>query len=304
LKNKVVIIIFSLIFSIIVWGSITLSDEFFTSYDLNVVTINTPKGFVCGETNPKTIEVKLKAKGWQLLNLNLNPSTEFFVSVSGDSGSITADAYNQIPENTWLGSGTSIIDISPRKISLDVEKIKIKKIKVEAVTDLTFQKGYGLATHIKIYPDSVLVAGPKSAIEKTFSVKTKKISFKSLDRNTKIITELDDLPGFEYQQNQVELTFDVQRIVDNLVEGSKVVVKNIPRDRDVVLIPNFINCSLRGGINIIGKITSDQITASIDYRDIILDTLGSLKPTVNIPANSELLYTKPEELRYIIKKFE
>jgi hypothetical protein len=304
LKNKVVIIIFSLIFSIIVWGSITLSDEFFTSYDLNVVSINAPKGFVCGETNPKTIEVKLKAKGWQLLNLNLNPSTEFFVSVGGDSGSITADAYNQIPENTWLGSGTSIIDISPRKISLNVEKIKIKNIKVEAVTDLTFQKGYGLATPIKIYPDSVLVAGPKGIIERTSSVKTKKISYKSLDRNTKIITELDDLPGFEYQQNQVELTFDVQRIVDNLVEGIKVVVKNIPKDRDVVLIPNIINCSLRGGINIIGKITSDQITASIEYRDIILDTLGSLKPTVSIPANSELLYTKPEELRYIIKKFE
>jgi hypothetical protein len=304
LKHKVVIIIFSFLFSLIVWGSITLSDQFFSSYDLKVKAINNPSGYVCGITNPETVAVKLKAKGWQLINLNFNPSSEFLVSVDRDSGLIDVDAYDQIPENAWLGSGVTIIDISPRNISLKVEKIEIKKIKVEANTNPTYQFGYGLATPIRVYPDSVLVAGPKSVVEKTYTIKTKIVSPKSLDRETRIITELENLPGFEYKQNRVELTFDVQRIVDNLFEGIKVVVKNIPSDRDVVLIPNVISCSLRGGINNIGKISSDQIIASIEYKDIVLDTLGSIKPTIKIPPNAELLYTKPEELRYIIKRFK
>lgn len=304
MKHKIVIIILSLIFSIFIWGYITLSDQFYSSYNLNLKVINSPKGYVCGVVNPPALAVKLKARGWHLLNLNLNSSSEFIVSASGDSGSIAVDAYDQISENAWLSSGVTIIDISPRNIFFNIEKLEIKKLKVEANVDLTFQPGFGLATPIKIFPDSVLVAGPKSIIEKTSSIKTQEVLSASLDHKTKIITELESLSGFEYQQKNVELTFDVQRIVDNLFEGIKVSVKNIPGDRDIVLIPNTINCSLRGGINIIGKITPDQIIATLDYKDIVLDTLESIKPRIIIPSNTELLYTKPEELRYIIKKFE
>lgn len=304
MKHKIIIIFFSLVFAILVWGSITLSDQFYNSYELSVVVINTPKGYVSGFPNPPNVAVKLKAKGWQLFNLGLNPKTEFFVSADDDSGNITINAYDQIPENTWLSSGVTVIDIAPRNISLKVEKLVFKKIKVESNTDITFEPGYGLATPIKIYPDSIMAAGPKSIIEKTFLIKTQKVFYSSLDSKKKIITDLENIPGFEFKQQKVELTLNVQRIVDNSFDGIKVTVKNIPADREVVLIPNTISCSLRGGINIIGKVTADQITASIDYKDVILDTLGIIKPTVIIPPNTELLFTKPPDLRYIIKKFE
>jgi hypothetical protein len=280
-----------------------LSDQYFSSYVFNVKVINTPQGYVCGTTNPSTIAVKIRSKGWQLLNLNINPSSEFLVSAGGDSGKINVDAYNQISENSWLGSGVSIIDITPRTISLNVEKVAYKKLKVEPDTDLTFQDGFGLATPIKVFPDSILAAGPKSVINKTTSIKTRLVTKKLLDRKAVVITDLQSLPGFEFQSTKVELAFDVQRIVDDLFDGIKVTVNNIPPDRDVVLIPNIISCSLRGGINIIGKITPDQIKASINYSDVVLDTVGALKPNIIIPANTKLLFVKPEELRYIIKKF-
>jgi hypothetical protein len=304
LKHKLPIIILSFIFAIVVWGSITLSDQFFSSYNYRVRVINTPEGYVCGMINPNTISVKVKAKGWQLLNLNLNPSSEFLVSARGDSGIIKVDAYDQIPENSWLGSGVTIIDMSPRNISLNVEKIAFKKLKVIANTELKFQTGFGLATPIKIDPDSILAAGPKSIIKGLNSIETKKVILSSIDNKINFITELEELPGFEYQQNKVDLTLDVQRIVDNTLDGIKVKVENIPPDRDVVLIPNIISCGLRGGINIIGKVSPDQINATIAYRDIIMDTIGALKPKITIPPNTQLIFTKPEELRYIIKKFE
>jgi hypothetical protein len=304
LKHKLPIIILSFIFAIVVWGSITLSDQFFSSYNYRVRVINTPEGYVCGMINPNTISIKVKAKGWQLLNLNLNPSSEFLVSARGDSGIIKVDAYDQIPENSWLGSGVTIIDMSPRNISLNVEKIAFKKLKVIANTELKFQTGFGLATPIKIDPDSILAAGPKSIIKGLNSIETKKVILSSIDNKINFITELQELPGFEYQQNKVDLTLDVQRIVDNTLDGIKVKVENIPPDRDVVLIPNIISCGLRGGTNIIGKVSPDQINATIAYRDIIMDTIGALKPKITIPPNTQLIFTKPEELRYIIKKFE
>jgi hypothetical protein len=304
LKHKLIIILLSFAFALIVWGSITLSDPFFSSYDFKVGVINIPEGYVCGSTNPKNIFVKVKAKGWQLLNLSLSPSPEFLVSAKNDSGLIKVDAYDQISENSWLGSAVTILDISPRNIALKVDKIVFKKLKVLAKTELKFQTGYGLATPIKIYPDSVLAAGPKSVIDSLRYLYTKPVLLKSLDSKMNFTANLEDLNGFFFKENNVNLSFDVQRIVDNTFDGIKVEVKNIPPDRDVVLIPNTISCSLRGGINIIGKVTPDQISAIIEYKDVILDTLGALKPKITIPNNTQLIYTKPEELQYIIKKFD
>ncbi len=303
MKNKIYIIIFSVIFSILIWGSITLSDQFYSSFDYKVRVINNPKNYTCGVINPQNLSIKLKAKGWQLLNLKLSSGSEFLVSAAYDSGLISVDAYSQMTENPLLGAGITIMNITPRNIVFNVEEIVFKKLKVEASTDLSFEPGYGLATPIRVYPDSILAGGPKSVIENMYKVKTNKVIFSSLDNKTKLITQLENLPGFEFQQNNVELTLDVQKIVENYFEGIRVTIKDIPSDRDIVLIPNTIGCSVRGGINIIGKVTADQILASINYKDIILDTVGSVKPIVNIPKNTQLLFTKPEQLEYIIKKF-
>jgi YbbR domain-containing protein len=304
LKSKISIIVFSVLFSIVVWGSVTLSNEFFSTSSFDVNIVNQPNGYASGKTNPQNVFVKLKAKGWQLLSLNLGSKLNFNVSADNDSGKITVDPYNEIDENNWISSGINILEINPREISFVVEKIKYKKLKIVPNAELSFSDGFGLATPINIYPDSVLVAGPASILDTLKSIKNIRVKLTSADSKASIITELETLPGFTVDRNKVQLTFDVQRIVEKSFEGIKVVINDIPKDRDIVLIPNIIECNLRGGINILGKITSDQLYASISYSEIVYDTLGSIQPKVIIPNNTKQVYIKPERLNYIIKKFE
>lgn len=304
MKSKLSIIIFSVLFSLLIWGSVTLSDQFFSSMDIKVKIVNQPSGYTSGALNPENISVKLKAKGWQLLALNLGAQKEYNVSANNDSGVITINPLNDIDENGWISSGISVTDIYPKQVSFIVEKIKFKRLKVEAETDLTFSDGFGLATPIKIYPDSVLVAGPSSILDKTTSIKTKVIKLSSLDSRVKLIADIQKPTGFQVENSGVELTFDVQRIVEKSFDEIKVIINDVPEDRNVVLIPNNISCSLRGGINILGKIEPSEISASIDYRDIVYDTLGSVQPNVVIPENTQLVFIKPVRLNYIIKKFE
>lgn len=304
MKNKISIVIFSVLFSIIVWGSVTLSENFFSSQVFDVKIINQPEGYSCGNIKPENILVKLKAKGWQLLSLNLAGSKEFFVSAEDDSGRITVDPFNEIDENRWINAGINVLEINPRQVSFNIEKIKFKKLKVEPLADLTFAEGYGLATDVIVYPDSVLAAGPASIIDEMTSIKNKSVELKSVDQKTTVIAELETPLGFKLERNQVQLTFDVQRIVEKTFENIKVEITNVPKDREIVLIPNVIECNLRGGINILGKVNSEQIIAHINYSDIVYDTLGSVQPKIKIPFNTNLVYVKPEHLNYIIKKFK
>lgn len=304
MKNKINIIILSVLFSLLIWGSVTLSEQFYSVKDFKIKIVNEPKGYSCGSINPENLSIKLKAKGWQLLTLGLGPENEYLISADKDSGKITVDPFNEIDENNWLSAGLSITEISPRQISFYVEKLKYKKLKIEAETDISYNDGYGLATPIIVYPDSVLVAGPSSALDKISAIKTKLVKLSSLDNKIKTITDIEEPKGFQLEQNKVELTLDVQRIVEKTFEDVKVSINGLPHDRHIVLIPNTINCSLRGGINILGKINPNEISATIEYREIIYDTLGSVQPKILIPQNTELVFTKPVRLNYIIKEFE
>jgi YbbR domain-containing protein len=304
LKNKISIIIFSFLFSILIWGSVTLSEQFFSSADFKLKVVNQPAGYTTGILNPERISIKLKAKGWQLLTLYLTSPKEYFVSADNDSGVITTNLLDDIDENSWISSGITVTELNPRQVSFNVEKIKFKRLKVEAESDLTFSDGFGLATPVRVFPDSILVAGPSSLLDRISNIKTKVVQLSTLDNKTKIVAEIEEPTGFQLERNKVELTFDVQRIVEKSFDEVKVIINDVPDDRNVVLIPNTINCSLRGGINILGKINPNEISASINYRDIVYDTLGSLQPDIIIPNNTQLVFIKPVRLNYIIKKFE
>jgi hypothetical protein len=106
-----------------------------------------------------------------------------------------------------------------------------------------------------------------------------------------------------YKDDAVIVSIDVQRIVEKSFDNLLVHIVDIPKDRNVVLLPNRVYISLRGGIEVLGKIDTAQFNAYVNYREVVMDTVGSIIPHIDIPENTSLIFIKPEHLRYIIKKF-
>ncbi|MBT8385904.1 MAG: hypothetical protein KJO12_00705, partial [Ignavibacteria bacterium] len=109
--------------------------------------------------------------------------------------------------------------------------------------------------------------------------------------------------GISYNNNLIEVVLDVQRIVDKQFDNIPVDVLDIPQDISVVLLPNTVGCSVRGGVNVLGNLNEDKFKAYLFYSEIVSDTLGSVIPHMELPENTSLLFIKPERVRYIIKTF-
>jgi hypothetical protein len=302
MKKNLHIIVLSVIFSVILWISISLSNDYYATVNVPVKLTNFPTGYSTPSVIPKDISVKLKGKGWKLLGVNLSTKSDYNISVE-DSGKISVSLYNFLAENQWLSSDIEVIDISPDTLSFYVEKDYLKKVSIVADLDLSYKPGYGLASPVKIYPDSTTVYGPKSVVRNLTFVYTKRKSFKDLDDQTNEQVPLEDLPGVIYNNKDVQVNLNVQKIVDKNFDNVTVSIIDLPMDRDVVLLPNKITVGVRAGIEILGKMKSENIKAYVNYRDIVLDTLGSIIPKTDLPKNTTLEYIKPERLRYIIKKF-
>jgi hypothetical protein len=302
-NKKIKIFFVSVLFSIVLWISISLSNEYFTTIAIPVKVVNFPRGYTNNSGMAKNISIKLKGEGWKLISVNLGTKTDYTVSAGQDSGRKTVNLYNYLAENQWLSSDIEVIDISPDTLSFLVEKISDRKVKIIPDLNLNFKPGYGLASSIKIKPDSIIVHGPKSYIENLNTIQTEEIKFSEMD--SKVIHQvfLKEIDGMVYDVKTVSVEIDVQKIVDKNFFDIPVSVLDMPEDRDVVLIPKKIGIGLRGGIEILSKVTNENISAYLYYRDVVLDTIGSVVPKIELPADNALLYTKPERLRYIIKKY-
>lgn len=303
MNKKIYIVIISVLFSITVWVSIALSDEYYSTYKLPIAVIDLPSGYSVGNNLPDAITVRLKGDGWKLMSFELGSTEYFYVSVKGDSGVITANLLANVENNPWFISGINILDINPKNIRIVVEPIVEKKLKIIPKLKLDFKEGYSLATQVLVEPDSVLFRGPGSIIKKMETYSTKEISLKNLDQKTTVIAELEELRGFETDLKHVNVTLDVQRIVENSINDIPVSVINKPENVDVILIPNTISCTFRGGVNILGKVSVNDIIATVDYNSVITDTLGFVKPEIQSPENLNLLSVRPDKLKYVIKKF-
>ncbi len=303
MKKNLHIIIISVIFSIILWISISLSNDYYTTVQIPIRLINFPKGYTTGTSIPNDISVKLKGKGWKLITVELGVESNYLIPVRKKVGKITVNLYNYLVENHWLSSNVEVINISPDTLSFFVEKTVKRKLPIVTALNLDYKAGYGLASPVKIAPDFTLVTGPASYLKAMKEVPTEDISMENLDN--KIIKQipLKNIPGMKYQTGKVLVTLDVEKIVDRNIDNLFVKVIDVPKDRNVILLPGRITVTIRGGVEILGRINTSDFNAFVNYREVVLDTLGSVSPHVDIPPNVSLLSVKPERLGYIIKKF-
>jgi hypothetical protein len=302
-RKKLNIFIASVIFAIILWGSISLSDIFYTNVDVKLTLTNLPSGYTTGSPLPEKIQLRVKGQGWRLVSINVGPETEFRVSVGGDSGRQNINLYDYLESNRWLLSDVEIINISPDSIGFFIERIISKKLPVISGLDLEFKPGYGLASDIIFKPDSVLVSGPLSLLKNMTEIKTGDKLLTALDSRTETEVNLPWMNGFNYNANLIEVILDIQRIVDKQFENISVDVIDIPPRKEVVLLPNKIGFNVRGGIEILGKLKPDQFRAYVRYQSLVQDTIGSVTPVLEMPKNVTLQFLKPDRLRYVIRSF-
>lgn len=303
MKKNIHIVIVSLIFAVILWASVSLSNDYYSTIRMPVRIINFPEGYTTGTKLPDEISVRLKGQGWKLLSVTLSSDVEYYLNAGADSGRKFLNLHNFITDNPWISSDIQVIDINPDTLSFNVEKIESKKVAILPNILTEFKTGFGLAYPLTISPDSVNVFGPRSTLRNLRAVLTEEKKFEGLDKTVKERVNLISIPGIQYENSFVNVNLDVQRIVDRTIDDLLIEVLNVPVDRDVVLLPNKISISVRGGIEILGRLTSDDFRPYVLYRDIVLDTLGSIQPVIEFPENVSLISSKPERLRYIIKKF-
>jgi YbbR domain-containing protein len=280
-----------------------LSGDYFATFNVPIKLVNFPPGYTTGTKLPHDVSVKLKGEGWKLFSVNISAESDYLVSV-GDSGKVVVDLNSHLSDNQWLSSGAEVISITPDTLSFIVEKILNKKVKIIPDLRLNYKPGYGLATPVRIIPEYTTAHGPGRILKNLTLIPTRLLHLDNLDTRRMELLTLKEIPGMTYDDNYVRISLDIQKIVDKNFDNIPVEITDTPNNRNIILLPGKVNVGVRGGIDILAKLKRDKIKLSVNYNDIVRDTLGTIAPAVSLPENLSMIYLKPERLRYIIKKFK
>ena len=304
MKNKNLhIVIFSTLFAIALWFSINMGYEYQTAVSLPLVLENVKPNRSLAKPVPPTINIKVRASGWQLLGLYFVPDARYVLDISDISSRFSFLTNKDLLERLKLPEGIRTIDIKPDTVLVVLDEKVKKTVPVEPVVTMTFREGYGVVGDLKSIPDSVTLTGAQSLLDKIDRWETDQLVFSNLKSDVKVRVGVSDSMSFGITPfpAAVAVQIDVQPIAEKTFKGIPVEVNQVQGNRLVVLIPPKIDIIVRGGIEEVAAVEQKDFSAYIDYKSILLDTTGSIQPVVTTPRNIKIVRQEPERLQYVVR---
>ena len=303
MKKQLPILITAFVFAVALWLYVSLSLSY--SLDLSIpLEIKTGKSQAITEDIPSNIDLTVKGKGWDLLSVLISKDLKYSLDLSKMKRDSRISTEQFISERLNLKPELALVSISPDTINIEFDKILEKTVPVRNNIKVNLKDGYGIVGKPKLIPDSVTISGSANIVSKIKFIPTEFRLFENVNSSISGTIALKDTLSNMLKSDVkfVDFEYSIQLSAEKNVDEVTVEILGVPDDKEVLLIPPKVSVSVRGGVDQLARITTSEISASVDFETIESDTLGFVVPEIEIPDETNLLKTEPQKLQYIIKK--
>jgi YbbR domain-containing protein len=295
-----------LVFAIFAWLFTTLSNPYKFTIKQVLTFRNAPQKRAFHPLQSDTVNAIVQGTGWQMLFSKFNEDKKV---VSVDLH--TLDSKNYVVLSTQLKQINAnkdveheIIAINPDTLFFDFSNRTIKKVPIELVTAINYQKQFAQSDDIVIMPKYVTISGPAEVLNKITSWKTDSIKLNEAneDFNSRI-----NLRGVkEGNLNIVPKSVIVNIPIDEYTEKTiEVPVKLINNHNyyDVKVFPQKVKVTLTTSLNNYPDLNEDDFEAVADLELWRHNGYSVLPVKVTrLPSYSKVVKIEPQNVDFIIKK--
>ncbi len=303
-KVKYSVVVISFVFAFFLWLSINLSNEFHINIavPLRLENLDSAKALV--SRVPASLTVRVRGTGWKILNTMLTPSLQYTLDVGPVRSRRLYSANNNLSERLSLADGVKVIEVMPDSILVVIDDKVRKRVPLSAQIDAVFPEGFDKVGSVVTIPDSVTIVGARSALALMHHWSTQPLTVRGRKEAVHESISLEDpfLSQVEVYPSTAVVHFDVQPVAEKKITSVSVTVNQLPANREVVLIPPTIDVVIRSGAQYVAGVSDTDIRAYVDYRSLLLDTSGIVRPTIVCPENIVVVHTFPERIQYVMRK--
>ncbi len=303
-SRNLYIILASILFGVLVWFSVTMSEQYQVSIAAPLEIDRVPEGRALRAPVPPALQLRLRGSGWQLASLLWTSNLTVRFPAQLFHGTHRAITRSDVAEIVAARPGIQLADMTPESVYVDLERRAKKTVPIALDCQVSFKDGYGQVGPTVITPESVTVSGAESVVRSLDAWNTVHGDFENV--RTPVEADLPLAPSLTYRLvlsvARVHLRLDVEPFAEKTLSGLAVEPVAVPPNRELILIPPKIDIVARGGIKELSSLAPGDFHVTVNYRNVIADSSGMVDADVDAPSDIQVVSRKPDKLQYVVRK--
>ncbi|MFW5804009.1 MAG: hypothetical protein ACOCWG_02140 [bacterium] len=303
---KLVIFLFFLFLSTILWFLNSLNQGYITGIDLPIKYVNLPKDKVIRNYLPNQLQLKVESQGYNLLRYKyflkpvvIDVSSLTAKKISGDTMEFNVLTSSISDELAGKLGELTIRDISPDTLFFRFDKAVVKKVPVIPNITVEYEAQFNLRGKILIQPDSILVSGAETVIDTLNQVSTIGAVFTSVNKVIEKELPLEKIKNVNFSTGKVKIIIPVDRFTESNIK-IPIEVINLPDSLNLRIFPKEVKVSFLVALNDYEKIATQLFEAVVDYKEISGETIRV--QLVKYPEYIVSPNIHPKYVEYILEK--
>lgn len=272
-KRKVKVFLLFLVFSTLAWGINNLSQSFVSNTSFELEYINTPQEFLLANPPKASIDVRLRAIGFQFVGFEIRKRK---VQIDLSTVNVKDDRYFILPKvyrkqiDNQLPNSMEVLEMDNDTLFINLIKLVVKEVPVIPRTTVNLAKNYMLDGAIRVVPPKVTIKGPKNEVDSITAIRT---SFMNMENITEDFAQEQtlvlhrDLKKSRVTPSKVTVTGRVLRFSEKVL-SVPVTMINVPDSVKVRMFPNEVKVLCQGTIEALKDLNPSDFNIISDYVDI------------------------------------
>ena len=295
-----------LVFAIFAWLITALSNPYKFTIKQAVNFINAPQKRAFHSLQADTVNTVVQGTGWQLLFAKFYDDKKI---VNVDLH--TLDTKNYVVLNAQLkqinakkDARHEIISISPDTLFFDFTSRTIKKVPIQLVTAIKYQKQFAQSDKINIQPRFVTLSGPAEVLDRISVWKTDSIVLNGVNEDFNARVNLQNVKegNLNVLPKSVLVNIPVDEYTEKTIEVPVKLVNN-HNFYDVKVFPQKVRVTFTTSLTNYPDMNEDDFEAVADM-ELWRHNGYSVLPVkiTRLPTYSKVVKIEPQNIDFIIKK--
>ncbi|RFZ90647.1 YbbR-like domain-containing protein [Mucilaginibacter conchicola] len=305
-RRRLSVFVTCLVFAAFAWLFTALSNTYKFTVKQIISYKNLPQKRAFYPLQGDTVSAIVQGTGWQMLfskvDYNNKPINVDIHTLETKNFIVISQQLKQI--NAKKDLSHEIITVNPDTLFFDFSNRIIKRVPVEVVSDIQYQKQYSQSNDMAIKPGYVTISGPAEVLARIKTWKTDSVKLKNVndDFSGRVALQKPKEGNLAIIPRGVNVTIPVDEYTEKTLEIPVKVINN-QRYYDVRVFPQKVKVTFTTSLTDYPEMNEDDFEAVADldlWRHNGYSTLP-VKVT-RLPTYSKVTKIEPQVIDFIIKR--
>ena len=270
---------------------------------MKIELIDIPKSHIISSVSDSILNLNLNATGFQFLyyyflDNTVKISFQKAVYRNNTASLEIASEFNKL-QDQLLGD-PEILSFFPSKIEINYQSEFSKKVPI-VFPKFNLDIGYSI-TNLNLYPDSIIVTGPKNVLAD--------INHVDLDYKNETTLKSNFFDKIPINQGENELNYNVKEVdvevtIDLFSEKNlniPISVSNLPKSKVLKLFPSQVELVFSSSINNLKKIKPSDFRVGFNYDSVDKEKNTAKIKLLKSPLSAKNVRLNPQDIFFLIRE--